>query len=80
VTGFQIAMAIVQLACAVFLIATILLQSSKSSKMSGTIMGGAETFFGKNKARTMDSMLQKLTIVISAIFVVITLLLGLFNK
>ena len=79
-TGFQIAMAIVQLACAVFLIATILLQSSKSSKMSGTIMGGAETFFGKNKARTMDSMLQKLTIVISAIFVVITLLLGLFNK
>jgi len=31
--------------------------------MSGSIAGGAETFFGKNKGRTIDAILGKYTAV-----------------
>ena len=39
---------------AIFLVVAILMQSGKDKRLSGTIAGGAETFFGKEKASTMD--------------------------
>ncbi len=38
---------ILQMLCAIALIISVLLQSSKSAGLSGSIAGGAETFFGK---------------------------------
>ena len=38
----------------VALIALILLQQSKVSGLSGTISGAGETYWGKNKARSME--------------------------
>ena len=55
-------------------IATVLLQSGKSAGLSGSIAGGAETFFGKGKS--LDEKLSKMTIGFSAAFFVITLLLA----
>ena len=40
---------ILQMLCAIALIISVLLQSSKSAGLSGSIAGGAETFFGKKK-------------------------------
>ena len=45
---------VVHVVLAVILIAVVLLQSGKSAGLSGSVGGGAETFFGKNKARTID--------------------------
>ncbi|KGR90747.1 preprotein translocase subunit SecG [Ureibacillus massiliensis 4400831 = CIP 108448 = CCUG 49529] len=56
------------------LIAVVLLQSSKSSGLSGAISGGAEQLFGKQKARGMDLVLHRLTIVLAVIFFILALL------
>ena len=48
----QIALTIVQIVITVALIITVLMQSGKTQGLSGSIAGGAETFFGKNKAKT----------------------------
>ena len=68
---------IIQLLGAVFLIAVVLLQSGKSAGLSGAISGGAETFFSKGKAKTMDAKLAKMTKWVALVFVVLTLVLNL---
>lgn len=61
------------------LIVVVLLQSSKSSGLSGAISGGAEQLFGKQKARGMDAVLEKITIVLSVLFFVLTILVAYFE-
>lgn len=65
---------ILQMLCAIALIVTVLMQSSKSAGLSGSIAGGAETFFGKKKG--MDELFSKLSIVAAALFLALTLLLA----
>jgi preprotein translocase subunit SecG len=76
----QIALTIVHVILALVLIAVVLLQSGKTAGLSGSISGGAETFFGKNKARTMDGMLAKLTSVVAVLFIVTSFVLSLILK
>lgn len=60
------------------IIVTVLLQPSKTDALSGLIQGSkTETFFSKNKAKTKESMLLKLTIVAVALFAVNTIALNL---
>lgn len=56
----------------VALIASIMLQSSKSSGMGGSISGGADAVFG-GKTKGLDELLAKLTMVLGALFAIITL-------
>ncbi len=65
---------IVQILIAIGLIITVLLQSSKSAGMSGSIAGGAETFFGKKKG--LDEKLSRMSAVLGTLFLVITLVLA----
>ena len=62
------------------MVAIVLLQSAKSSGMSGTIAGGAETFFGKNKGLTIDAMLSKYTTFAAIAFIIISIVLYLLLK
>lgn len=55
------------------LIVAVLLQSGKSAGLSGAISGGAEQLFGKQKARGMDLILHRTTIVLAVIFFILTL-------
>ena len=52
------------------------MQSGSRQGMSGTISGGAETFFGSGKAKGMDAMLNKLTIAVAIVFVVLAIALN----
>lgn len=61
------------IAVSVFLIVAVLLQHGKSHGLSGTIAGGAETFFGKSKAKTLDKKLSVVTAVVAVIFVALVL-------
>ena len=65
--------------CAIFLILIILLQPGNSEGL-GEIAGGAETFLGKNKAKTVEGKLKIATVVIAIVFVLsilaLTILLG----
>jgi len=60
---------------AVFLVVAVLLQHGKSHHLSGTIAGGAETFFGKEKGRTIDKLLSTITSIVSVLFVVAVVVL-----
>ncbi len=72
---FNTVIGILLLISAVFLVVSILLQSSKSHKMPGTIAGGAETFFGKTKGSSIDRVLQKLTAVVAVIFCLLVIVM-----
>ena len=68
----QLILSIVDVAAAIFLIAVVLLQSGKSAGLSGAIAGVADTFMAKNRAKTWDAKLAKLTKWVAIGFVVIT--------
>ena len=71
----DIAIAIVLLVLSVALTALVVMQSGKDKSLSGSISGAAETFFGKNKARTMDAMLVTWTKIAACIFILTSLAL-----
>ena len=68
---------IVQVILAVAVILLVLLQQGKRAGLSGAISGGAETFFGKNKASSMDALLSRLTVILSILLVISTFALNL---
>ena len=48
--------------CSLFVIVVVMMQKSNSDGISA-ISGSSETFYGKNKNKTLDSKLKKLTII-----------------
>ncbi|KXH79267.1 preprotein translocase subunit SecG [Sporosarcina sp. HYO08] len=58
---------------ALALIAVVLLQSGSSAGLSGAISGGAEQLFGKQKARGLDLILQRVTIILAVLFFILTI-------
>ncbi len=57
----------------IILILSVLLQSSKSDGLSGSIAGGAEQLFGKKKSTGYDGILARITIVTSILFFLVSL-------
>ncbi len=60
---------------AIALTIVVLMQEGRSQGL-GAIAGAAETYWGKNKGRSMEGMLEKVTIVLVVLFFVISLLLN----
>lgn len=60
---------------AIGLISTVLLQSGKSAGLSGSISGGAEAIFGKNKAS--NELFEKLSTILAVLFMTLTLVIAL---
>ncbi|HHY21062.1 MAG TPA: preprotein translocase subunit SecG [Bacilli bacterium] len=58
------------------LIAIVLLQSGRSAGLAGAISGGAEQLMGKQKARGIDAVLSKTTVVLAVLFFVLTILVS----
>ena len=57
-----------------FVVVAVLLQQGKSKGgLSGTIVGGTETFYGKEKSMQRDRLLSRLTTIVSIVFVVLVL-------
>ena len=70
---------IVYIVICVALVAIVLSQEGKQSGLSGAIGGGSsDTFFGKNKSKTLDSMLSRTTTVLAIVFLVLTVAMGFF--
>ena len=80
---YEIALGIVLIITSIALIAIVLLQEGRSAGLSGAIAGGAETFLGKNKSKTIEQKLVKITKILAGVFFVLSLganLLFLFLK
>ncbi len=71
----KLAITIVQLICGIALIAIVLLQTGKSSGLSGAIGGSSESYSFKAKAKTLDAKLAKWTKWVALAFVLLTFVL-----
>ena len=72
----RIAITIVFIIVCVTMSALVLMQEGKSQGL-GAISGAAETYWGKNKGRSMEGMLVKLTRILAIAFVLLALILNL---
>lgn len=61
----------------VFLSAVILLQEGKSAGLSGSIGGMADSYWGRNKSRSMEGKLEKLTKYAAILWLILALVLNL---
>ena len=69
----QIVVDILLVISALVMTVTVLLQSGQAQGL-GAIAGGAETFFGKNKARSVEGKLALITKICACIFVVMAII------
>lgn len=69
----NIFLGILLLLAALFLIVAVLLQNGKS-KGTGVVTGGAETFFGKTKGKSIDKKLSLLTTIVAVVFVLLVII------
>lgn len=72
-TALQYALAILVIVISLIIIALVLLQESKQQGLSGAITGAADSFFGKNKGKTMEAKLAKFTKIAGTIFFILAL-------
>ena len=74
------ALMIILLIASLVLTISILLQSSNSDGLSGSIAGGAEQLFGKKKSRGYDGLLSKVTTIVAIIYIAVSLaIVAIFN-
>ena len=73
----KLALSIVLVVLSLALVAIVMLQSGKSAGLSGAIAGGADTFLSKNKAKSLDAKLSKMTKWVAIAFMVVALLISL---
>ncbi|MFG6351896.1 MAG: preprotein translocase subunit SecG [Oscillospiraceae bacterium] len=71
----QLILSIIYFILALALIAVVMLQSGKSAGLSGAIAGGADTFLSKNKAKSADARLARMTKWVAIVFMILTLVL-----
>lgn len=67
---YHYALGAVLVLASIVIVVTVMLQQSKQQGLSGAISGGTDSFFEKNKGRTMEAKLAKITKVFAFIFFV----------
>ena len=72
---FQNILNVIHILISIAIVVLVLSQQGKQPGMSGAIAGGAETFFGKNKARTVDAILKKITAGLAISFLITSMIL-----
>ena len=55
----------------------VLMQEGKQAGLTGAISGDADTYWGKNKGRSMEGGLELATRILAVVFVVLSLILNL---
>lgn len=82
VSAMDTVMTILHIVISIALIVAVLSQQGKDAGLSGAISGGnADTFFGKNKSRSRNGILSKLTVLLAVIFALTTFYLsGIITK
>jgi preprotein translocase subunit SecG len=74
--ALKIVISVIFILVCIALTVLVLMQEGKSAGL-GTISGAAETYWGKNKGRSMEGLLVKLTKVLAVLFMVLAAVLNL---
>jgi preprotein translocase subunit SecG len=70
---YEIVLGIVLIITSLALVAMVLLQEGRQQGLSGAIAGGADTFLGKSKGKTIEQKLVKITKILAIVFFVLSL-------
>ena len=60
-SAIEIILGSIVILSSIVVIVVVLMQQSREAGLSGAISGAADTFFGKNKGRTIEAKLEKFT-------------------
>lgn len=71
---YEILIGVVVILVSLVTVAVVLMQESRTQGLSGAIAGGAETFLGKNKGKSIDEKLVKITKYLTIAFFVLATL------
>ena len=74
----QLAVTILHIVISVALIVIVLMQTGKDPGLSGVISGGGaqESFFGKNRSKSKDAILGRITTILAVLFIITSLVLS----
>ena len=75
----KVPMLIVMAICAIFVILVVIFQPGNSSGISA-LGGQTETFLGKNKSKTFEHKMKKLTVVSSIVFAVLCIAFAIITQ
>ena len=73
--ALRIVLTIIFILVSVVLATIVLMQEGKNAGLSGSISGVADTYWGKNKGRSMEGALEKGTKILAVLFIVLTIAL-----
>ncbi len=76
-SGLEIALGALLIVFAIIMIIVIILQEGNQQGI-GVVTGGADSFFSKNKARSIDAFLSRWTKIIAIGFVIFVIALNIF--
>ena len=74
--ALRIALTVIFIILSIALAAIILMQEGKAAGL-GAISGAAETYWGKNKGRSMEGKLEQITKWLAVAFIVIAVIINL---
>lgn len=74
--ALRIILTILFIVVCIALTVLVLMQEGKSAGL-GAISGAAETYWGKNKGRSMEGLLVRLTKICAVLFIVLAIVLNL---
>ena len=77
-TTAQLILSIIYFIMALGLVAIVMLQSGKSAGLSG-VFGGSDTFLAKNKSKSTDARLARMTKWFAIVFIILTLVICLLK-
>ena len=75
----QIALSVIIVIACIILIAAVTMQEGQKQGL-GAISGASETFFGKNKAKSIEGKLALITKICAVVFVVLSLVMCIIAK
>ena len=73
-TTAQLILSIIYFIVALALVAIVMLQSGKSAGIS-SVFGGSDTFLSRNKSKTADARLARMTKWVAIVFMVLTVVI-----
>lgn len=71
---YEILVGILVIIVSIAIIAAVLFQQGRRAGINGAISGGADTFLSKNKARTFDATLARVTKYVAILFFLLAIL------
>jgi preprotein translocase subunit SecG len=77
VAALRVIVTVIYVLVSIALTVIVLMQEGKTEGLSGAISGAADTYWGKNKGRSMEGAMNRITRYLAVAFIVLSVVLNL---